>query len=65
MNATPPGDFERKAQQKQRSSLSEFSRFLATNKKWWITPIAVLLVLLGLLIVLGGSGMAPFIYSLF
>ncbi len=40
--------------------------FLRTRKKWWLTPIVVFLMLLGLLIVLSeGSAVAPFIYALF
>jgi hypothetical protein len=48
------------------STLREFWEFLRTRKKWWLTPIVVLLVLLGTLIVLTeGSALAPFIYALF
>jgi len=44
----------------------EFFEFLKVRKKWWLTPIIVLLVLLGTLIVLTeGSALAPFIYALF
>ncbi len=40
--------------------------FLRSRKKWWLTPIVVFLVMLGLLIVLSeGSAVAPFIYALF
>lgn len=40
--------------------------FLKVRKKWWLTPIFVVLLLLGLLIVLTqGSALAPFIYTLF
>lgn len=49
-----------------RSSLAgEFMRFLRENKKWWLTPILLSLLLLGALVVLGGSAAAPFIYTLF
>ena len=50
---------------KQRGAVGEFFDFVAHNKKWWLTPILVVLVLLGALVVLGGTGVAPFIYSLF
>ena len=44
----------------------EFLRFLHMRKKYWLTPIVVVLLLLSLLIVLTqGSALAPFIYSLF
>ena len=48
------------------SILSEFWAFLKVRKKWWLTPIVVVLVLLGFLIVFSqGSALAPFIYTLF
>ena len=39
--------------------------FLRTNKRWWLTPLLLVLLLLGAIIVLGGTGAAPFIYTLF
>ena len=46
--------------------VKEFFEFLKVRKKWWLTPIVVILVLLGALIVFGqGSALAPFIYTLF
>jgi hypothetical protein len=48
------------------SILQEFWSFLRVRKKWWLAPIVVLLLTLGLiLIVTEGSALAPFIYSLF
>lgn len=43
----------------------DYLDFLAHNKKWWMLPILVVLLLLGALIILGETGAAPFIYSLF
>jgi hypothetical protein len=44
----------------------EYLEFLRENRKWWLVPIAVLLLLLGALIVLTqGTALAPFIYTLF
>lgn len=40
-------------------------RFLAENRKWWLYPVVVVVLLMGLLIVLGATPAAPFIYSLF
>jgi hypothetical protein len=48
------------------SLLGEFWQFLKMRKKYWLLPIVVLLVLLGLLLVLtANSAIAPFIYTLF
>jgi len=57
--------FAREADQAQAGFLSEFLSFLLHNKKWWLTPIIVVLLLVGVLVVLGGTGAAPFIYTLF
>ena len=46
--------------------IAEYLQFLRENKKWWLMPIVVVLVLFGLLIVITkGSALAPFIYTLF
>ena len=46
--------------------LKELWMFLKTRKKYWLVPIIVILILLGALVVLsGGTALAPFIYSLF
>jgi hypothetical protein len=47
-------------------SLKDLWRFLKERKKYWLLPVIIVLILLGLLIVIGGnSALAPFIYSLF
>jgi hypothetical protein len=46
--------------------LKDLWDYLKQNKKWWLTPLIIILVLIGVLIVLGGStALSPFIYSLF
>ncbi len=41
-------------------------QFLWVRKLWWMIPMVVVLVLFGLLLVFAqGSGLAPFIYTLF
>lgn len=48
------------------SILKELWMFLAVRKKWWLAPIIIVLVLLGVLIVVTEStAVAPFIYTLF
>lgn len=48
------------------SIIREFWQFLKVRKKWWLTPILIFLILLGILIVLTeGSALATFIYALF
>jgi hypothetical protein len=60
-----PNDFQQQAAGKQQGFAAQFLDFALHNKKWWLTPILLLLVLAGVLIVLGGSGVAPFIYTIF
>ena len=46
--------------------LLEFWDFLKVRKKWWLAPIVIVLLLLGLLIIFTeSSALAPFIYTLF
>jgi Family of unknown function (DUF5989) len=40
--------------------------FVKERKKYWLAPLILIILLIGLLIVFVGSGpLAPFIYSLF
>jgi hypothetical protein len=57
--------FSEQADEPSPSFLAEFFDFLIHNTKWWLTPIIVVLVLIGLLTVLSGTAAAPFIYTLF
>lgn len=57
--------FEELAQQQRTSLLSEFWQFLKYNKKWWLLPIFIVLLLLGILVLLAGTPAAPFIYTIF
>ena len=46
--------------------LVEFWTFLRVRKKFWLAPLMIFMILLGLLIVLAeGSAVAPFIYAIF
>lgn len=40
--------------------------FMGKRKKFWLAPIIIVMLLLGVLVVLaGGSSIAPFIYTIF
>ena len=58
-------EFEQAGEGKQLSLVEEFLLFVVENKKWWLIPILLVLGLFGLIIVLGSTGAAPFIYTLF
>lgn len=58
-------EFERAGDEKPLSLARECMLFLAENKAWWLFPIFIVVGLLGVLVALGASGAAPFIYTLF
>ena len=58
-------DFEQHAVGRNPSIVGEFVGFLKENKKFWLAPIVIVQLLFGVLIALGGSAAAPFIYTLF
>jgi hypothetical protein len=46
--------------------LKDLWHFMRERKKYWLLPVIIVLLLLGILIVFsGGSAIAPFIYTLF
>ena len=58
-------EFEQAGDEKQLSLVQEFRVFIMENKAWWMIPIVVVLALVGLLVLLGSTGAAPFIYTIF
>jgi len=57
--------FEQAAAQGGQNLVGDFWAYLIHTRKWWVTPIVLMLLLLAGLIVLGGTGAAPFVYTLF
>ena len=45
--------------------VAEFVDFLKYNKEWWLTPIVLVLMGVGVLVLVGSTTAAPFIYTLF
>lgn len=46
--------------------LKDLWLYLKERKKFWLAPVIIILLVLGLIIVFGGgSAIAPFIYTLF
>ncbi len=46
--------------------LGELMRFLWARKLWWLIPMIIALLVFGILIIMGASGvLSPFIYSVF
>jgi Family of unknown function (DUF5989) len=57
--------FERAGARRSGGLVGEFYDFLKDNKKYYLIPIIVILLGMGLLLILGGTAAAPFIYTLF
>lgn len=48
------------------SLVTELWAFMRERKKWWLLPIIVVMLGVGMLLVLAqGSALAPFIYTIF
>jgi len=59
-------EFERMAAQNAKPNVvREFWEFLRYNRKYWLLPILLFLLILGGLLVLSTTGAAPFIYAIF
>jgi len=65
MNQKGSSDFEEQAAKAGCGFFAEFWIFLKENKKWWLLPILLAFLLMGALLLAGGTGAAPFIYTLF
>jgi hypothetical protein len=48
------------------SIFAEIWQFMRIRKKWWLLPMILIIVMLGLILVFAqGSPLAPFIYTIF
>jgi hypothetical protein len=62
----PSGSSTRNRGKTMLDLLADLWAYMRARKKFWLTPIIVLLVLFGALLVFGqGSALAPLIYTLF
>ena len=55
-------DFENLLHDKQPGFMREFWHFFFNNKKWWLWPILISLLLVLVLALIGNSPLAPFFY---
>ena len=61
----PKKTFAEVGEERESTLLGEILSFLRHNKKWWLLPIVLVLLAFGVLLFLGTTGAAPFIYTLF
>ena len=64
-DSSPEAGFAHQASRKRAGLPRELLAFLMANKKWWLLPIFVVLLAVMGLVLLGGTAVAPFIYTLF
>jgi hypothetical protein len=66
MSEPQKSEFEQAAAEQDRGGLlRDFWGFMKQNKKWWLLPLITVFLIFALLIFLSGTGLAPFIYTLF
>ena len=61
----PEMSFAAAGEEPQQSLVREMFELIRHNKKYWLIPVIIGLLGFGLLVILGGSSAAPFIYTLF
>jgi hypothetical protein len=64
-NRPATDDFQHQAEGQQPGLLGELLYMVRRDKQWWLVPILLMLLLLSVLVYLGGTAAAPFIYTLF
>jgi hypothetical protein len=60
-----PSDFEQQAAQATPGLIRELFGFLRQSRKWWLVPVLLGLIAIGVLVALAETAVAPFIYALF
>jgi len=65
--SSAPGasDFAQLSADHKGGLLAELWGFMSETKKWWLAPILIVLLLVAVLVILGSTSAAPFIYTLF
>lgn len=64
-NSDSASDFSSQAEEPSPGLLREIWDLLRYNKKWWLVPIVVAVLLGSLLVFLSSTVFAPFVYTLF
>lgn len=64
-NSNETSEFEELSREQEPGLLTEIWTFIKEEKIWWMGPIVLALLLVGVLVALTSTGAAPFIYTLF
>jgi hypothetical protein len=66
MNDKGQGSFKKAIQGRSKPGVaSDVWHYLRANNKWWLLPIIVICLTMGLVMLLSGTAVAPFIYTIF
>ncbi len=65
MSDSPKDEFEQAATKPEPGLAHEMWAMLVKSKKWWLLPVLLALAVIAVLVILGATGLAPFIYTLF
>jgi hypothetical protein len=60
-----PSSFEEATRTARQSTLRDALAYLRETRKLWLSPVLVILLLLGLVLALSGTVLSPLIYTLF
>jgi len=55
-------DFVNAGKAEEQGLVAELWSFMAHSNSWWMLPLLIVFGVLGVLLVLGATGVAPFIY---
>ena len=45
--------------------MRELVELILHNKKWWLVPVILVLLVIGVLVAVGSTALAPYLYPLF
>ena len=65
MKTKPEVSFAQAAEEPSQSFVGELVSLIRHNRKYWLVPLIAGLLGFGVIVALGSTAVAPFIYSLF
>ena len=65
MSDSKTKSFEEAGADREVGLIGEFIAYLQDNRKFWLVPLLLVLLGMGVVVVLGSTAAAPFIYTLF
>lgn len=63
---TPEEDFQKLGEAAPKGgTVSELFGFLKETKKWWLAPILIAILILGVFLIIGSTGAGAWVYTFF